>query len=80
MNNKESHINESRLHHENCILSLLQSSDVLTFDQVIDKLPELSWSEVFHAVDALSRRGSILLRRRGCEYELAQSKGDRDAA
>lgn len=38
--------------------------------RVVERLPELSWSEVFHAVDTLSRQGVITFRRRGFEYEL----------
>jgi len=30
----------------------------------------LSWSELFHAVDSLSRRGAIVLKRHGFDYEL----------
>ena len=32
----------------------------------------LSWVDVFRAVDALSRRGTIILRRRGFDYEVAR--------
>lgn len=55
---------------EALVLELLQSADTLTLEQAIESLPELSWSELFHAVDALSRRGAITVRRRGFEYEL----------
>ena len=33
-------------------------------------LPELSWNQVFKTVDELSRRGEIILLRRGFEYEI----------
>lgn len=49
------------------ILGLLNSVEMLTMEQA-----ELSWVDVFRAVDALSRRGTILLRRRGFDYEVAR--------
>lgn len=62
----------SHLHprSEELVLSVLKSSGALTIEQATAKLPELSWNEVFHAVDALSRRGDIVLRKRGYEYEM----------
>jgi len=60
-------------HHSRCeelVLSVLRSSGSLTIEQATAKLPELSWNDLFHAVDALSRRGAIILRRSGFEYEL----------
>ena len=59
--------------HSSCeelVLSVLRASGPLTIEQATAKLPELSWNELFRAVDALSRRGAIILRRRGFEYEL----------
>ena len=48
------------------VLDVIQSRVVpLTFEEIIDKIPELSWNQVFLAVDALSRRGEIILSRRG---------------
>lgn len=55
---------------EALILSLLSSVQTLSMERVVECLPELSWSEVFHAVDTLSHRGAIILRCRGFEYEL----------
>lgn len=60
-------------HHSRCeelVLGVLRSSGSLTIEQATAKLPELSWNELFHAVDALSRRGDIALRKRGYEYEM----------
>ena len=56
--------------HESLVLHVLHSADSLTMEQMIEQLPQLSWSELFHTVDALSRRGAIILRRRGFECEL----------
>ncbi|MGH7208526.1 MAG: hypothetical protein ACREIL_03975 [Nitrospiraceae bacterium] len=60
----------SRYHSrsEELVLTVLRSSGTLTIEQATAKLPELSWNELFHAVDALSRRGDIALRKRGYEY------------
>ncbi len=56
---------------EDLILDVLSSGEVLTLEQLIAEVPELSWSQLFHAVDALSRHGDIALRRRGFQYELS---------
>lgn len=56
--------------NEQLIMALLQSRQPLQLEQIVVMLPELSWNQVFQTVDALSRRGEILLRRRGFEYEL----------
>jgi hypothetical protein len=55
---------------EDLVLDLLNQAGSLTIDQMTDQLPELSWSELFHAVDALSRSGVIILQRKGFQYEL----------
>ncbi len=55
---------------EHLVLTVLHESDFITLDHLVDRLPQLSWSQVFQAVDALSRRGSILLRRRNYQYEV----------
>ena len=52
------------------ILDLLHDRRSLTLEQVVTLLPELSWNQVFKTVDELSRRGEIILLRRGFEYEI----------
>ncbi|OQW30539.1 MAG: hypothetical protein A4E19_09525 [Nitrospira sp. SG-bin1] len=37
-------------------------------EELCDELPELSWSQVFLAIDVLSRRGDIHLRREAFIY------------
>jgi hypothetical protein len=62
-----------RFHHsvqEVLVIEKLRSEGTLTMEQVARKLPQLSWVELFHAIDRLSRRGDLILRRRGVEYEL----------
>jgi hypothetical protein len=57
---------------ETIILDVLQSNRApLTMDEILARLPELKWSEVFLTVDSLSRRGDILIRRKGFDYELS---------
>ncbi len=56
---------------ETLVMTVLERERTLRLDQLADRLPELSWSQVFGAVDSLSRRGAIRLRRRGFEYELS---------
>lgn len=61
---------------ETLILLLLKSSAApLTFEEIIGKLPELSWNQVFLGVDELSRRGAIILKRRGYSYEVSAESG-----
>lgn len=55
---------------ETLILCALRTGESVTIEQVINLLPELTWNEVFGAVDRLSRKGAISLRRRGFTYQL----------
>jgi hypothetical protein len=57
--------------NESLVLDLLAVESVLTMDELVLRLPSLSWSSVFHAVDTLSRRGAIILRRSGFQYEIS---------
>jgi hypothetical protein len=57
--------------NEAMVLDLLRSEKCLKLEQVVTLLPELSWNQVFQCVDSLSRRGEILLLRRGFDYEIA---------
>ena len=52
------------------ILHLLRTRKSLRLEQIVILLPELSWNQVFKTVDELSRRGKIVLLRRGFEYEV----------
>lgn len=56
---------------ETLVMTILERERTLRLDQVVARLPQLSWNQVFRAVDSLSRRGAILLKRRGFEYELS---------
>ncbi len=52
------------------ILDLLRARKSLTLEQVVTLLPELTWNQVFKAVDELSRRRKIILLRRRFQYEI----------
>ncbi len=56
---------------ESLVITILERERRLRLDQIVARLPELSWSQVFRAVDSLSRRGAIRLERRGFDYELS---------
>lgn len=56
------------------VLHVLRTGESLTIEQVINLLPELTWNEVFHAVDRLSRQRLVILRRHGFTYELAPAR------
>jgi hypothetical protein len=41
---------------ETLILDALQGGELILFEHITERLPELSWNELFHAVNTLSRR------------------------
>jgi hypothetical protein len=55
---------------EGIILGELGKGDAITMDQLMLRLPGLTWGEMFFTLDALSRRGEIVMRRRGFEYDV----------
>ena len=68
---KEAHMLDQQPPREDQVLHLLESSSTpFTLDEVTERL-ELSWNQVFLAVDSISRRGDIILKRRGYEYEVS---------
>ena len=48
---------------EEAVIALLQRIGPCSMDEIIMRLPNLSWAEVFVAVSRLSREGRVLLRR-----------------
>ena len=50
---------------EEAVIELLQRTGPCSFDDVVIYLQHLSWSEVFLAVDRMSRDGRVLLCRVG---------------
>ncbi|MEW6545244.1 MAG: hypothetical protein AB1411_16770 [Nitrospirota bacterium] len=69
-------MNPERPRPEALVLEALSQSESLTIEQLADTLTELSWSEIFLAIDSLSRRGDIILRRHGFSYELSPVRPD----
>jgi hypothetical protein len=53
------------------LLSVLRTDNPVTIDQLVDRLPDLRWNEIFHTIDRLSRQGSITLTRQGFDYIVA---------
>lgn len=39
-----------------------------TVEEILDQVPELSWAQLFLAIDSLSRRGNVELRRQEFTY------------
>jgi len=60
-----------KLEVEGMIINLLERIHMATLEQIVELLPHVSWNEVFHAVDSLSRRGGITLIRRGFTYDVS---------
>jgi hypothetical protein len=60
--------------HESTIISLLHASDRLTIDEILARAPHLSWSQVFLAIDVLSRKGDVTLYRKGFEYSVETAR------
>jgi hypothetical protein len=50
--------------HEEAVIEMLRKGGPCSFDDLIRNLPNLSWGEVFVAVDRMSRDGRLLIRRR----------------
>ena len=42
--------------------------DRYTVEEILDQVPELSWAQLFLAIDSLSRRGDVELRRQEFTY------------
>ena len=65
---------ENRLHElgapESRILDLLRDGRFHTIEELLDEAPEFSWTELFVAMDSLSRSEVIELRREGFTYWL----------
>jgi hypothetical protein len=47
---------------ESIILEQVQTSGPCTLENLLHALPDLSWNQVFSAVDHLSREGQLTLR------------------
>jgi hypothetical protein len=59
---------------ESAIMDLLRASGRLTVEEIAEQIPDLSWSQLFLAVDVLSRTGEVILWREGFTYTLEAAK------
>lgn len=50
------------------ILDRLGEDRRFTVEEILDQVPELSWAQLFFAIDSLSRRGDVELRRQEFTY------------
>jgi hypothetical protein len=56
---------------EEAVLKMLQRTGPCCLDTLVMQLPKLSWTEVFVAIDRMSRDGRVLLRQLGyATYEI----------
>jgi hypothetical protein len=65
--------------NEAMVLNVLQRQRSIRLEEMVQRLPQLSWNQIFQSVDALSRRGEIILMRRGFDYEIERSSKKPDA-
>jgi hypothetical protein len=59
---------------EQLILDRLREDRRITVEAVGALVPELSWAQLFLAIDRLSRRGSVELRRQGFTYTVRRAE------
>lgn len=59
---------------ESAIMDLLSVSGKLTVEEVVARIPDFSWSQLFLAMDELSRTGDVILRREDFTYTLETVK------
>jgi hypothetical protein len=55
---------------DEAVLSMLQRYEVLMMEDLITGRPDFSWAQLFLAIDRLSRKNVIALRRIGLSYEI----------
>ncbi|BCA53592.1 hypothetical protein W02_07320 [Nitrospira sp. KM1] len=62
---------------EDRILAVVQYDLWMPIEEVMEHIPDMSWTQLFLGVDILSRRGDVELRRKGFTYmvRLAQFSG-----
>ncbi len=55
---------------EGMILAHVEEQTVIGLDSLVLLMPDYSWSQVFHAIDRLTRGRRIVLRRHRSEYTI----------
>ena len=58
---------------DEAVLNMLQRYEVLMLEDLITGRPDFSWAQLFFAIDRLSRKNVIALRRIGSRYQILQS-------
>ena len=58
---------------ESHVLDLLRDGRPHTLEELLEMAPEFSWAQLFVAMDSLSRRAVIELRRHGFTYWLRKA-------
>ena len=53
---------------DEAVLNMVQRYEVLMIDDVIISQPDFSWAQLFLAIDRLSRKNLIAIRRVGLRY------------
>ena len=71
MNDTASHSTLRSTSPETVIMSHLSRHPSMTFDDLIEHVPQLTWNQIFHAVDGLTRTGAVVARRIRFQYELS---------
>jgi hypothetical protein len=52
------------------ILEFVEEQAVVSLDALVALMPQYSWNQIFGAVDGLTRRRRLVLRRHGRDYSL----------
>lgn len=55
---------------EGAVLNMLRRYEVLMMEDLSSGLPDFSWSQLILAIDRLSRKNMIALRRVGLSYQI----------
>ena len=55
---------------EQAVLNMLRRYEVLMMEDLIGGRPDISWAQLFLAIDRLSRNNLIALRRVGLSYQI----------
>ncbi len=56
---------------ERVLLATIEASPWISLEDLARGCPHMTWNELFSAIDAMSRRGTISLARRGFQYFVA---------
>lgn len=59
---------------ESRILCVFEPGETLTVEQVVERLPEIRWNQVFRAITLLNERGELVVRTRGFRYEMTRAE------